>query len=111
MRRIWVLLLLCYAAPALAVTINGGGTSTPLSDVSVTGSATLVRAANGNRLTLSCTNTSSTDAVRWGGDSSVSATKGQRLPAGASIEIRSLDDVYMISEGGTVEMSCTEETP
>lgn len=85
-----------------------GVSISPISDVTVTGSATLVLASNMNRLAISCTNTSATVHVRWG-DSSVTSTKGQRLPAGASVEIRNRAAVYMVSEGANVTVACTEE--
>lgn len=80
-----------------------------VADVTVTSAATLVKAGNSFRDALSCTNTSTTVAVRWG-DSAVTATRGQRVPAGASIEIRNRAPVYMISEGANVTVSCSEET-
>ena len=82
---------------------------TPIADVSVTSAATLVKDQNAFRWALSCTNTHATVHVRWG-SSTVTATTGQQLKAGAAIEIRSTGPVYMISEGATVTMSCTEET-
>ena len=78
-----------------------------LADVTVTSAATVVRAGVMDRVTLSCTNTSAV-AVRWG-DSTVTATKGQRIAGGATVEIRNRDAVYMISEGANVTMACTEE--
>lgn len=78
-------------------------------DVVVTGTATLVLAKNSFRYALNCTNTHATVHVRWG-DSTVTATKGQRIPAGSAVEIRSTGAVYMISEGADVTVSCTEET-
>ena len=77
-------------------------------DVTITGTATLVSGASGVRNILSCSNTSASVAVRWG-DSTVSATKGQRFPANTSIEIKTRGAVYMISEGANVTVSCTEE--
>lgn len=97
----WLMLM----APAV---FGQGTTSTPIADKTVTGSATLIKAHNGLRYALNCTNNSTTVAVRWG-DSSVTATTGQRLPAGTSIEIRTRGAVYMISEGADVTVSCTEE--
>ncbi len=111
MMRHWigVLSIVCMASPVWAVdTLTGGDTITPISDVTVTSSATLVRAANGDRIALSCTNTSTSVHVRWG-SSSVTASTGQRIPAGATVEIRNIGAVYMISEGANVTMSCTEE--
>lgn len=84
-----------------------GTTIAPKSAVSVTSSATLVSAANGNRKTLNCT-VDSTAAVRWG-DSTVTASTGQRLSAGSSVAIRNPSAVYMASEGSTVLVFCTEE--
>lgn len=93
----------------VSVAFAQGTTSTPKTDVTVTGSATLVAANNGFRYALNCTNTSATVHVRWG-DSTVTATKGQRLPAGSAIEIRTRGPIYMISEGANVDVACTEES-
>ncbi len=104
-----LLFILLLAGEARAsTTLNGGDTITPIADVTVTSSATLVRAANGDRLALSCTNTHATVSIRWG-SSAVTAAIGQRVPAGASIEIRNIGAIYMISEGADVTVSCTEE--
>jgi len=81
----------------------------PAGDVTVTGTALLIRAANSRRVSLSCTNHSSTVALRWG-DSTVTSAKGMRIPAGASIEIRNRAAIYALSEGASVTVSCTEET-
>jgi hypothetical protein len=81
---------------------------TPKTDMTVTSSATLVAAQNAFREALDCTNNDPVIAVRWG-DSTVTTTKGQRLPAGTSIEIKNRGAVYMISEGADVTVSCTEE--
>jgi hypothetical protein len=78
-----------------------------IADVTVTSAATLVDAASAFRTVLSCTN--HTVAVRWG-DSTVTATKGQRIPIGATAEIYNRDAVYMISEGANSTVSCTKET-
>ena len=100
--------LMLFASTAFAQQQQGGLTITVVADVTVTATATLIKALNNSRRSLSCTNTSSTVNVRWG-SASVTATTGQRVPAGASVEIRSLGAVYMISEGANVTMSCTEE--
>lgn len=81
----------------------------PFADVTVTNAATTVRAANGARLFLNCTNNDAAVNVRWG-SASVTATSGQRLKAGASIQITGTYLVAMISEGANVTVSCTEET-
>ncbi len=107
-QRLLLILLLIASEASAQITLSGGDTITPLADVSVTSSATLVRAANGDRLTLSCTNTGAVH-VRWG-SSAVTAAVGQRIPAGASVEIHSIGAVYMISEGASVTVSCTEES-
>ena len=80
-----------------------------LSDTTVTGTATLIRAANGARTALNCTNNSAVVNVRWG-SSAVAATSGQRMKAGAAIEIKGTYAVYMISEGADVAVSCSEES-
>jgi hypothetical protein len=105
MRLSLAVLLSCWSAEAIAQ----GLLIIPKADVTVSGSATLVLAANTLRHALRCSNTSASGAVRWG-DSTVSATRGQRIPAGASIKILFKGDVYMISEGASVTVSCTEET-
>ena len=81
----------------------------PITDVVVSSTAKLVITGNAFRDTLSCTNHSTTVNVRWG-DAGVTTTKGQRVPAGASAEIRNRGPIYMISEGVDVTISCTEET-
>lgn len=81
---------------------------TPKSDVTVTSSATLIAAANPFRTALNVTNNSSSVAVRWG-DSGVTASKGQKIPASATITIENQGAVYMISEGANVVVSVTEE--
>ena len=106
MWNIVVLIVALVAGPAWA--IDGHGIS-PVADVSVTSAATLVKAQNAFRSTLSCTNTHASVHVRWG-SSSVTATTGQQLRAGTAIEITNTAPVYMISEGATVTVSCTEET-
>lgn len=96
-----------YAASGI-VQIDGGSRFSPIADVTVTGSATLISAANPERVALNCTNTSASVNVRWAG-STVTAALGQRIPFGTAIEIRNIGAVYMISEGANVTVSCTEE--
>lgn len=79
----------------------------PIADVTVTSTATLI-AAREDRTMISCTNTSSSVHVRWG-NATVTASTGQQLRAGASIQISNRDDIYMISEGANVTVSCTKE--
>ena len=81
---------------------------TSKADVIVTGTSTLVAASNPSRAALSCTNTHATSAVRWG-DSAVATSSGQQIKAGRGVEIRNSAPVYMISEGASVTVSCTEE--
>lgn len=105
----WSRLLLCaclVGVPGIAFAQANFESKT---DVTVTSAATLVLAGNSFRYALNCTNTSASVNVRWG-DSTVTATKGQQLRAGTSIEINSRAPVYMISEGANVTVSCTEET-
>ena len=111
----WLILaiVLSLGLPSLAlaqgvVRVDAGDTVTPITDVVASSSATLVRAASAERVALSCTNTDASVAVRWG-DSTITTTKGQQLPAGASIEIRTLSAIYMISESTAVNVACTEE--
>ena len=105
MRSILGILTLCLLSGVAWAQVN----ITPVADVSVTSAATLVKGQNAFRYALSCTNTHATVHVRWG-SSAVTATTGQQIKAGASIEIRSTGPVYMISEGASVTVSCTEET-
>lgn len=107
--RLLIALLLCWmvALPIVALAANGVGI-TPISDVTVTSTATLIKATNAFRVEMSCTNHSTSVNVRWG-DSSVTATKGQRIPAASSIAIQNRGPIYMISEGASVTVSCTEE--
>lgn len=86
-----------------------GKVNAPIADVTVTTAATLIAPLDVTRAALSCTNTDASIAVRWG-SSAVTASAGQRIIAGVSIEIRSTDAVYMIAESATVTMSCTKET-
>lgn len=98
--------LMACASSAVAQSAYFG--NSPKDDVLVTGTATLVAAENQFREALSCTNHDSAVAVRWG-DSTVTAVKGQRIPAGMPIEIKSRGAIYMISEDTDVTVSCTEE--
>jgi hypothetical protein len=76
-------------------------------DVTVTGSATLVRAANANRTALACTNTSATVNIRIG-DSNITSSRGMQVRAGDSVAVETTAAVYAISEGANVTLSCTE---
>jgi hypothetical protein len=100
-----------YSDDALCVRQIGwqGSIITPLNDVTVTSSATLVRTQQFARVALNITNNDGAVAVRWG-NSGVTATKGQRIGPGQSISIASTDEVWMISEGADVTISATEET-
>ncbi len=86
-----------------------GSTVTPLNDVTVSSAATLIKAATPSRVALNITNNDSSIAVRWG-DSSVTATKGQRIGPGQSVQITNTGAVYMVSEDTDVTVSVTEET-
>lgn len=110
MQAIYIVLVFAYATPAMAlyVQIDDGGSLQEIADVTVTSSATLIDAADLNRATLNCTNNDASVNVRWG-SSAVTATSGQRVKAGSSIEVRNKYAVYMISEGANVTISCTKE--
>lgn len=84
-------------------------TVNPKADVTVTGTATLVCASNDIRVNCTCTNRSTTTAVRYG-DSTVTASTGAAIGPGQPIEMRIRGALYMASEGGSVTVSCTEET-
>ena len=100
-------LLACFlwAADALSDT---GSHATPIADVTVTTSATLIRARDSMRFALSCTN-NGPEEVRWG-NAGVTATTGQAIPSGSSIEIQTTAAVYMITGASSSTVSCTEET-
>ena len=93
-------------AAGAPVRIDGGDTLTPQADVSVTTTATLVKASNTNRASLNCTTTAD---VRWG-TSAVTITSGQLLLANASVAIANTAAVYMIAVEDTATVSCTEES-
>ena len=88
------------------VRIDGGDTITSQADVSVTTTATLVKASNTNRATLNCNTTAD---VRWG-SSSVSSANGELIAAGGRIAITNTAAVYMIAVSDTATVSCTEES-
>lgn len=102
------IMMLLSVAIAASAELSPGSRVVPKADVTVTGATTAIVSANQNRLALNCTNTHATVHVRWG-SASAAATTGQRIPAGASIEIRNTAAIYMISEGANVTVSCTEE--
>lgn len=83
-------------------------TARPIADITVTSAATQIVPDDSTRRGLSVTNHSTTVAVRWG-DASVTATKGQQIPPGATASIAARGPIYMISEGANVTVSCTEE--
>lgn len=88
------------------VRIDGGDTIAGQADVSVTTTATLVKASNTNRAALNCTTSAD---VRWG-SSSVTTTSGQLVPATGSVSITNTAAVYMIAVDTTATVSCTEES-
>jgi hypothetical protein len=94
---------------AANVTIEEGNRLTLIADKTVTTSATLIAVGNRDRAALNCTNNDAAIAIRWG-DSSVTISKGQRIPANASIEIKSSQGIYMAAESSSVTVSCTEES-
>lgn len=96
-------LLLASSAGAQGPTITG------IADITVTGAATVLRGANNARESLSCTNNDATVNIRVAG-SNVTATRGQRVAAGATFKTESKGSVQAISEGANVAVSCTEET-
>ena len=100
--------LVCLG-PVTVLAAEIGSTVTPLADKTVTTGATLVAARNAFRVALNCVNTSTTIAVRWG-DATVTASAGQRLVAGAGIEITNKAAIYMIAESSTAVVACNEET-
>lgn len=106
-RLLMTALLLVSSFVYSAVPALGQGAALPIADITVTGTPTLVRSDAPPAYTdVSCTNHHATVHVRWG-DASVTATKGQRIAAGATVEIPARPPLYMISEGVDVTVSCT----
>lgn len=108
--RFWFLTL-CVMAMVQTVPLalaQQGSKFTPFADVSVTSVVTQIRAANSARITLTCTNNDSSTAIRIG-DSTVSISRGQRVPAGGSFSVTATPAIFGFSEGGPVTISCTEE--
>src|SRR5690349_4664144 len=103
---LFTVLLLLMAMPSWAlnayIRIDGGENVTGLADVTVSSTAVLIKASNSYRASLSCTTTAN---VRWG-DSTITTTKGQLVPANAGVEIRNTAAVYMIAESGDAVVSC-----
>ncbi len=110
MRILGGVLAVLFASQAWAVgapvRIDGGDTLTSQADVSVSATATLVKASNANRATLNCNTTAE---VRWG-PSSVSSANGELIAAGGRIAITNTAAVYMIAVSDTATVSCTEES-
>lgn len=86
----------------------GGFRFIPLADITVTNAATVLEGQRGDRVGLVCTNNDGAVNVRIG-DSTVTATAGVRLKAGASITATSRASIQAISEGANVTLSCTSE--
>jgi hypothetical protein len=87
---------------------RGGTVTTPIADVTVASTATLVKAANAARVQLSCTNNSVGINLRVG-DATVTASKGVRLGPGGTMMIQGTYAVYAISESTSGTLSCTED--
>lgn len=93
-------------AAGAPVRIDEGDTMTPLADITVTTTATLIDTSNSSRATLNCTvNTE----IRWG-DSSVTSTKGNRVGANIPFSIRNQGVVYFAATASTGTASCTRES-
>lgn len=85
-----------------------GSQFSPSDDVSVGAGVTQIRAANAARVTLSCTNNDASNSIRIG-DTSVNATRGQRVLPGGSFSVTATAAIFGFSEGGSAVISCTEE--
>lgn len=108
MIRVWCFFTILLLAPTMVSAQQlPATTNKSIADVTVTGTATLIKAATIDRISLSCTNTGLVN-VRWG-DATITNTQGQQLKTGLSIEIKNRGPVYMISEGSNTTISCTEE--
>lgn len=79
----------------------------PLTDVTVTSTATVLCPANDNQVNCTCRN-NGTETMRVG-DSTVTTTKGLPVLPDESIEIRTRSAVYGISVGADVSVACLTE--
>jgi len=109
----WLILLIFLLNPVLSFAQVDRWSSPPRyalpkTEVTVTGTATLVCPTNDNRVNCTCRNLGA-EAVRYG-DSTVTASTGAQIAAGEPVEIRIRGAVYMISEGDNTAVACTEET-
>lgn len=95
-------------ANAWPVYVKNASAATPLADVSVTGTATLIRTARTNRIGLTCVNRDASVTIRVG-DSTVTATSGVAVFPRATFIVVGTYAVYGISEGANVSVACTEE--
>jgi hypothetical protein len=109
-------LLICAALLLSLITIRNSAWSQQQptrvltrSDVSVTASSTLLCPINGSRVDCSCTNNDASNAIRVG-DANITATRGQRVPAGATFKAVTTSSVFGIAEGASVSMSCTDQS-
>jgi hypothetical protein len=78
-------------------------------DATVTTAATQICPINGSRVDCSCTNNDAANAFRVG-DALVTATRGQRVPAGATFKAITTSAVFGVSEGGSISVSCTDQS-
>jgi hypothetical protein len=96
-----------FQNPVRVIT-RGATVTTPLSDLTVTGSATLLRAQNAGRLGLACASKSTGTSIRLG-DATVTTTKGVALGPLSAVTIAGTYALYGISEGSSVTLTCTED--
>jgi hypothetical protein len=78
-------------------------------DVTVVGTATQLCPINGSRVDCSCTNNDAGNAFRVG-DSLVTASRGQRVPAGATFKATTTSAVFGAAEGASVSVSCVDQS-
>lgn len=108
------LLVIALLLSAITIRNSAWGQQQPTrvltrTDTTVTAAVGQVCPINGSRVDCSCTNNDAANALRVG-DSNVTATRGQRVPAGATFKAVTTSAVFAVSEGGSVSVSCTDQS-
>lgn len=79
------------------------------SDVTVSTVAIQLCPINGSRVDCSCTNSDAAISIRVG-DVNITATRGQRVAAGATFKAITTSAVFGISEAGPAILTCTDQS-
>jgi len=78
-------------------------------DVAVGATAVVLCPTNASRVDCSCTNNDGAVAFRVG-NAAITATRGQRVSGGGTFKASTTSQVFGISEGAAVQVSCTDQT-